>query len=83
MLYQRDLAEEYVSKLEMSRIWNLFFSRELQTSDFETPVLLTVPVTKCRHFYSELSWDRDGDHGRMEHLGSVKGKMCQKFLEIQ
>lgn len=46
MLYQRNLTEEYVSRLEMRRIWTLFFFRELQTSDLEMVVLLTVPVTK-------------------------------------
>lgn len=46
MLYQRNLAEEYVSRLEIRRIWTLFFFRELQISDFEMAVLLTVPVTK-------------------------------------
>lgn len=59
MLYQRNLTEEYVSRLEMRRIWTLFFFRELKTSDFEMAALLTVPVTKWRHFYAELFWDGD------------------------
>lgn len=46
MLYQRNLIEEYVSKLEIRRIWTLFFFSKLQTSDFEVAVLLRVPVTK-------------------------------------
>lgn len=45
MLCQRNLIEEYVSKLGMRRIWTLFFFRELQASDFEVAVLLRVPVT--------------------------------------
>lgn len=45
MLCQRNLIKEYVSKLEMGRIWTLFFFRELQISDFEMSVLLGVPVT--------------------------------------
>lgn len=46
MLYQKNLIEEYVSKLEMRRIWTPVFFRELQTSDFEVAALLRVPVTK-------------------------------------
>lgn len=83
MLYQRNLIEEYVSKLEMRRIWTLLFFKELQSFDFEEAVLLRVPVTKCSHFYSELFWDGDRDCVRMEHLSSMKGKMYQMLLEIQ